>query len=257
MDKYAILKEKLTARQPVTMANIMLLQSPFLLRAFEGADCVLVDKEHGLYGSEEIVPLTNQCRMMGMPAIVRVEDSLYHLVAKAIDLGADGIMVPRTETVEQVKTVVEAMHFAPIGRTGFGGWGIMREGETFDEFQQGRILLLQIESPKGLAAMEDMIAVYGEYIDGFVIGPNDYSILMGLPRQIDHPVMLKEYEKFFAVCKKHGKSCGIYDPDLAHAARDHRMGANIFWLSDDLHCMKAGFDMLLDGIKALAETKEK
>ena len=75
-------------------------------------------------------------------------------------------------------------------------------GNAFDEFQNGRILLVQIESPKGLAAMESMIAEYGEYIDGFIVGPNDYSIVMGIPRQLDHPLMLEEYKKFYAICKK-------------------------------------------------------
>lgn len=250
MDKYIALKEKVRNRGTITMANVMALQSPLMLKGFENADCVLLDKEHGVFGTEELVPMTMQCRAMGLPSIVRVEDSIYHLIAKAIDLGADGIMLPRTESAEQIKTAVDAMHFGPIGRTGFGGWGILRAGESFDEFQHGRFLFPQIESPKGLAAMEDMIAQYGEYIDGFIIGPNDYSIMMGVPRQLDHPVMLEEYRKFFAICKKHNISCGIFDPDLAHAARDHEMGANIFWLSDDLACMKAGFEQLLSGVAA-------
>jgi len=255
MDRYAQLKEKFLNRQQIYMANLYLLKSPFMLRAFENADCVLLDKEHGLYGTEELVPLTNQCRFLGIPSIVRVEDAQYHLIAKAIDLGADGIMVPRVETLEQVKMAVDAMHFAPIGRTGCGGWGKFREGETFEEFQKGRILLLQIESPKGLAAMESMIAEYGEYIDGFIVGPNDYSIIMGVPRQLDHPLMLAEYEKFYAICKKYGKSCGIFDPDLEHAERDQSMGANVFWLSDDLSCMKAGFDALVQGVKSISQQK--
>lgn len=251
MDKYLLLKKKLRECGKITMANVMNVTSPLMLPAFVGADCVLLDKEHGLYGTEELVPLTMQCRHMGMPSIVRVEDAVYHLIAKAIDLGADGIMLPRTERVEQIRAAVEAIRFAPVGRTGFGGWGIFREGESFEEFQRGRVLLPQIESPAGLAAMEDMIAAYGDEIDGFIIGPNDYSIMMGVPRQLDHPLMLEEYRKFFAICKKHGKSCGIFDPDLAHAARDRQMGANIFWLSDDFSCMKAGFDALLAGIDQL------
>jgi len=250
MDNYEKLQQKLKNREMITMANLMITQSPLMLKAFQSADCVLLDKEHGIYGTEELIPMTLQCRAMQMPSIVRVEDKMYHLIAKAIDLGADGIMLPRTETVEQVKTAVDAMHFAPIGRTGVGGWGIFRDEEhDFDKFQKSRILLVQIESPAGLAAMEDMIAAYGDYIDGFVIGPNDYSVMMGVPFQLDHPVMMEEYKKFYAICAKHEKSCGIFDPDLARGKRDKAMGANIFWLGDDLSCMKAGFEALVNGIK--------
>ena len=257
MNKYDLLKQKLLNRETVTMANLMVLNSPLMLPAFSSADCVLLDKEHGVFGTEELIPMTMECRAIGLPSIVRVEDAQYHLIAKAIDLGADGIMLPRTETPEQVKTAVDAIHAAPIGRTGFGGWGLLRTGETFEDFQRGRLLFPQIESPKGLARMEEMIALYGDFIDGFIIGPNDYSIMMGVPFQHNHPVMLAEFEKFFAICKKHGKSCGIFDPDLASAKRDKALGANIFWLSDDFSCLKAGFDTLVDGVKAMETEEEK
>ncbi len=245
MNKYDVLKEKLITRQPIFMGNMMLNTSPLMLTAFENADCILLDKEHGVYGTEELIPLTLQCRAMGLPAIVRVEDTQYHLIAKAIDLGADGIMLPRTESVEQIKTAVEAMNFAPVGRTGFGGWGLLRKGETFTDFNGRRFLLPQIESHKGLCAMEDMLTAYGEYISGFIIGPNDYSITMGVPLEHDATAMLDEYRRFYEICDRHQVSCGVFDPDRAHIERDVRFGANIFWLSDDLSCMKAGFDSFI------------
>ena len=102
MDRYSELKRKLKDREKVTMANVMLTLSPFMMDAMSAADCILLDKEHGLFGSEELIPLTMRCREKGIPSIVRVEDSEYHLIAKSIDLGADGIMLPRTERVEQV-----------------------------------------------------------------------------------------------------------------------------------------------------------
>lgn len=241
-DKYTLLKQKLADRETVAMANLMLLSSPLMLSAFESADCVLLDKEHGVFGTEELIPMTMQCRRLGLPSIVRVEDKQYHLIAKAIDLGADGIMLPRVESVQQVKEAVDAMHFAPVGRTGFGGFGIFRPGETLPEFEHSRVLLVQIESPRGLACMEDMLAAYGDYIDGFVIGPNDFSIVCGVPFEHNHPVMLKQYEQFFAVCRKYKKSCGIFDPDVASVRRDKAYGANIFWIGDDLNYLKAGFE---------------
>ena len=226
----------------------MQLSSPLLLDSFDEMDCILLDKEHGIYGTEELIPLTMRCRELGIPSVIRVEDSIYHLIAKAIDLGADGIMLPRTETLEQVRTAVEAMHFAPIGRTGFGGWGILRDGETIAAFQSGRFFFPQIESEKGLAAMPEIIETYGEYIDGFIIGPNDYSISMGIPRELDHPAMIEQIGKVFDVCKKYGKSCGCFAADAEHARLYRDMGANIFWLGDDRIYLRSGIRSLLDGV---------
>lgn len=244
MDKYLALKQKLAARQKVLMPNMMLNTSPLLLSAFAGADCILLDKEHGVYGTEELIPLTMQCRALGLPSIVRVEDAQYHLIAKALDLGADGIMLPRTETVDQVRLAVEAMHFHPTGRTGYGGWGLFRDGETLDEFNRSRVLFLQIESEKGLLAMEEMLDRYGDFIDGFLVGPNDYSIMMGVPLQHDHPTMREQFRRFYNVCLRRGVSCGSYDPDPEHIRRDAALGANLFWLGDDLSFLRAGFEAL-------------
>ena len=250
MDKYTRLKEKFDNCEKITMAMATLIQNPLLLKAYEDADCVLIDKEHGVYGSEEIIPLTMACRAMGLPSIVRVEDAQYHLIAKVIDMGADGIMFPRVESLEQVKTAVEAMHFMPIGRTGSGGWGMLRPGEDFEAFQKGRRLLLQIESQKGLSLIEEIIERYGEYVDAFIIGPNDYSIQMGVPWQLDHPVMHEEYRKFFEICHKHHKSCGIYDFDLASVERDLAFGANVFWVGEETAMLKSAFNEFLTRIRS-------
>ena len=248
MTTYQKVKSKLAAREPVTIANLMLLESPLLLDALSDMDCILLDKEHGLYGTEELVPLTMRCRQLGIPSIIRVEDSIYHLIAKSIDLGADGIMLPRVESVEQVRTAVEAMHLAPVGRTGFGGWGILREEETLSDFQNGRIFLPQIESERGMLAIPEILAQYDAFIDGFMIGPNDYSISMGCLRDFDSPVMLKQIQSVFDVCRKYGKSCGCFAADAEHARLYREMGANIFWLGDDKTYIRMGVRSLLDDI---------
>ena len=249
MDKYTRLKEKFDNCENITMALATLIQNPLLLKAYEDADCVLLDKEHGIYDTEALIPLTLACRSMGLPAIVRVEDCQYHLIAKAIDMGADGIMIPRVESLEQVKTAVEAMHFMPVGRTGSGGWGMLRAGEDFEAFQKGRKLLLQIESQKGLALIEEIIEKYGEYVDAFIIGPNDYSIQMGVPWQLDHPIMHEEYRKFFDICRKHHKSCGIYDFDIESVERDLKFGANVFWVGEETDMLKRSLEGFMDRIE--------
>lgn len=248
MTRYEILKQKLADCQQVSIANLMVTTSPLLLDAFASCDAILLDKEHGVYGTEELIPMTMKCRSLGIPTVIRVEDSIYHLIAKSIDLGADGIMVPRVESAEQIRTAVEAMHMSPIGRTGFGGWGILRDGESISGFQTGRILLPQIESEKGLSVIPEIMEEYGDYIDGFMIGPNDYSITMGIPRDLDHPRMLEQIGKVFDTCKKYGKSCGCFAADAKHANLYKSMGANIFWLGDDLSCMRLGMETLLHEI---------
>lgn len=240
MDRYTCLRERLHTRSSVCMTNISLSLGPFIVDALDACDCMLLDKEHGLYDTESLVPLLMRCREKGMPAIVRVEDTLYHLIAKSLDLGADGIMLPRVETLDQVALAVAAMHFAPIGRTGYGGWGIMRAEEDFNDFNHGRFFFPQIESPTGLDILPSMLDKFGEYIDGIIIGPCDYSVMLGIPRQLDHPLLNEHIQKVFDVCAKYGKSCGCFAADGEHIRRYIGMGANIHWVADDFSYLKEG-----------------
>ena len=96
-DRYESAKEKLGNREKLVIANLMNVTSPLMLAAFEKADCILLDKEHGVYGTEELIPMTMQARNMGIPTIVRVEDTVYHLIAKAMGQAMEEGM--RAETV--------------------------------------------------------------------------------------------------------------------------------------------------------------
>ena len=108
---------------------------------------------------------------------------------------------------------------------------------------------MQIESQKGLSLIEEIIERYGEYVDAFIIGPNDYSIQMGVPWQLDHPIMHEEYRKFFDICHRHHKSCGIYDFDIESVERDLNLGANVFWVGEETDMLKRSLKIFMDRIR--------
>lgn len=88
---------------------MIIFKSPIILEQMncDELDYVLFDAEHGLFDTQNVVELLQVCRLMGLPAFVRAQDAEYHLIAKAIDMGADGVMIPRTESLEQLKTVID------------------------------------------------------------------------------------------------------------------------------------------------------
>ena len=91
-----------------------------------------------------------------------------------------------------------------------------------------------------------MLDVYGEYIDGVIIGPNDYSIQLGIPRQLDHPLLKEHIQRVFDVCISYGKSCGCYAADAEHIKLYSQIGANRFWVGDDSSYMRIGLQSFLD-----------
>ena len=173
MNKYERLAEKFKNREKIIGTTMIIFKNPIILECMnrEELDYVLFDTEHGVFDTQNVVELLQVCRLMGLPAFVRAQDSEYHLIAKAIDMGADGVMIPRTETLEQLRTAVDALLFYPEGRKGCGGHGQFRPGEAYNDFKKTRFLLPQIESPKGIEMLPKMLEEYGEYISAVMIYP--------------------------------------------------------------------------------------
>ena len=216
-------------------------------------DYVLFDMEHGIFNNENLITLLQACRLCGLPAFVRVPDHTNFHIARCLDLGADGIMLPRTETVAQVKAAVEAMRFPPVGHKGKGGYCQVRQGETLEDFNKNRHLLVQIESPVGISALPDMLDAYGDEIAAIVIGPYDLSFTMNMPAQFDDPQFQSAVQKIFDICLARGKSVGIFCDSTEQARKYRKMGANFMWICTDDQIVKAG---LRSVIAPLAEKKD-
>ena len=254
MNRYEALKAKFEKREKIFGTTMIMLDEPLLIEKMicPELDFVLMDAEHGRFDTQNVIPMLHTCRMLGIPSFMRVQDSGYHLVAKAIDMGADGVMIPRVETLEQMKTVVDAVRFGPIGRKGAGGYAQMRPGESFEAFQKGRFVQIQIESRKGIDNLPALLDAYGEHIDAVIIGPNDLSVMLGTPFDTKSPVMEAAVQEVFNISKRYGKSCGIFCNDAADAAHYRNMGCNVLWTASDLQFYCRGF---AETVKELNELK--
>ena len=251
MDKHLRLSEKLKNREKVIGTTMIIFKSPIILEAMnsDDLDFVLFDAEHGVFDTQNTVELLQVCRLMGLPAFIRAQDSMYHLIAKAIDMGADGVMIPRTESLEQLKTAVDALLFYPEGRKGSGGHAQFRKGEAYADFKKTRFLMPQIESPKGIEMLPKMLEEYGEYISAVMIGPYDLSIMVGTPKDIKSPEMLSAIQEIFDISNKYGKSCGIYCDDEVLAQKYRDMGCNVLWTGSDKDFYMRGFNEEMEVLK--------
>ena len=247
MNKFERLKDKLAKRDQILGTNITLIHSSPMLELMneDYLDYVLFDMEHGIFNNENLVPLLQTCRLIGLPSFVRVPDCNYHHIARCMDLGADGIMLPRTETLEQVKLAVESMRFPPIGRKGRGGYRQIRDGETTAEFQKSRHLLVQIESPTGIANLPAMLEEYGEHIAAVVVGPYDLSFTMGMEAQFERPEFRAAVKQIFDICIEHQKSVGIFCDNTMQAKRWRELGANFMWMCTDDQLILAGLRSII------------
>jgi 2-keto-3-deoxy-L-rhamnonate aldolase RhmA len=88
------------------------------IAAEAGADFAVFDMEHTGWSVETIRILIATTRSTSMIPYVRVPATEYHFIARVLDAGAMGIMVPMVENVEQARTIVASAKYPPAGRRG-------------------------------------------------------------------------------------------------------------------------------------------
>ncbi|MBI4336585.1 MAG: hypothetical protein HY683_01970 [Chloroflexi bacterium] len=150
-----------------------------------GFDYVTFDLEHEPYDERDIVNSIRAAEVYGLTPIVRAPYD-PDLFLRLLDAGAQGIHVPRVNTAEDAKRVVEAVRFHPQGTrtfytTGRGGhYGIgVSEAEFAEASNRETLLVLQVEEVEGIRNLTQVLAVPG--IDAIQFGPKDLRQSMGFP----------------------------------------------------------------------------
>lgn len=222
------------------------------LAAGAGADFLFMDMEHSGWSEETIKMLIATSRVADLPTIVRVPATQYHLIARVLDVGADGVMVPMCESAEQARLLVQSAKYPPVGRRG-SAFGIAHDdypsGNAVAKIREANAetwLCALVETVTGIENVDAIAAVDG--IDVVWLGHFDLSNSMGIATQFTHPDYLRAVDRLVAACRKHGKAPG----HLVHNVPDGRAK-----LAQGFRCLSYSSDMwlfkqaLADGINAL------
>jgi 2-dehydro-3-deoxyglucarate aldolase/4-hydroxy-2-oxoheptanedioate aldolase len=185
-----------------------------------GFDYFVIDMEHAAYDMATIAPILEFARKTGITGVVRIPRLDYAYVAKALDMGAEGIWVPHLDTVEEAKELVRFGKYPPEGKRG-AAVPIFRQKER-QEFKQAAdffravneetLLIAQMESAEAIGNVEAITAVPG--IDVAMMGTQDLSLDMGYPGQGNHPEMRAAVQKVVDACRKNGKASGNHIPGI-------------------------------------------
>ena len=110
MDHLDRLNQKLRNRERIFGYTIYLPNTYMQMEYMpQGVDYVLFDCEHGPHDEDSYAAYYRHFRALGIPTITRIADAEYHLAARAMDCGSDGLLIPRVETMEQVRAAVETL----------------------------------------------------------------------------------------------------------------------------------------------------
>jgi 4-hydroxy-2-oxoheptanedioate aldolase len=208
-----------------------------------GLDWVVVDLEHGNTTESELLAHLTAIELTGAAALVRPQSGERLRIGRALDMGAEGIVVPRLETHEQVVEAVTFLRYPPAGQRGVA---LLTRGARLGTVSHAGVAALnddiagifQIESPAALEAAEDFAATDG--VDVLFVGPADLSHSLGVPGQFSAPAYQAGLRRVVEACRAHGKAAGIllYDPA---SFRPHlEMGFNFVGIGADISFVNDG-----------------
>jgi 2-dehydro-3-deoxyglucarate aldolase/4-hydroxy-2-oxoheptanedioate aldolase len=222
-----------------------------------GADYAVLDMEHTGFGFETVRQVVRYCQAAGLPLVVRVPSQARHHISRALDTGADGIMVPIVSSPAQAKAVLDAAKYWPDGTRGMAlglaheRYAMRREAlvPRLAEQNTRTAVILQIEDPAGAAAADEIAGLPG--VDMLWLGHNDLSGALGKPGAFDDRAFVAAEQATIAAAKKHAKSAGRLAADAAQAAEFVRMGYDFVSIAGDVWLLQQAF---ASGIAAIRST---
>ena len=224
------------------------------LAAEAGAEFVIFDMEHTGWSIETIRGLIATAGSVDMIPLVRVPATQYHFLARALDMGAGGIMAPMVESGEQAQTIVASCKYPPHGRRGaaftiahddYTGGDVVKKMRTADSEV---LLIAQIETAAGLESVEQIAAVDG--IDLLWIGQFDLSSSLGIPGEFTQPRFLEALHRVTAAAQRHGKAAGFMVLGIDEAGTRIEQGFRCLAYSGDLWIYQ---EALRNGLQAIRD----
>ena len=217
----------------LTVANPMIAE----IMAGAGFDWVLIDTEHGGFSNEGLQ--TCLIAFNGSPTVpmVRVAWNDAVLIKQALDMGADGILIPMVSSAAEARAAVSACKYPPQGTRGFGPRRASDYGRNTDAYvaqaNDSVIVIVQIEHVNGVADIDGILDTPG--VDVACLGPTDLSGSAGVLRQFQHPTVVDGMTRVIqaARARQMPASIGITFAD-AEMKKWYGMGANFIFCCDDV-----------------------
>lgn len=216
-------------RGDATVGTFLNLGSPLAaeicVRA--GFDWVLLDLEHGAGTEAELIP-TLQAVGGRCPVLVRVEQNERPRFQRALDAGADGVMVPRIDSVQQAQHAVSHLRYPPEGDRGVA---YMNRAADFGGGvgERNVLCVVQVETRGAVEQADELAALDG--VDVLFLGPADLGAAIGADAVADATdVVLR-------ACQSARKAAGLFTRRRADADRAIERGFRFVALASDSYLL--------------------
>lgn len=233
-------KEKNMNKVGLMISEIPHHSMPLILKQ-AGLDFCILDYEHGGFDYESIARIVLTSKLSNFTTIVRLPNNERKDIIKILDMGADGLLLPMTNNVEDAKKLVNYAKYPPMGKRGistmrahtlYNPGSIMEYTKSANE----RIkVYAQIETIDGVNNIEEIINLEG--IAGVMVGPNDLSADYGCLADKNAPQILEAIEKVGKAAKNANKECAIITGNKNYLDCAKVNGFNTFCIGSELNAL--------------------
>lgn len=214
--KGEIIRKKLINGERIYGTHIASLGNPLAARLTSDVemDFVFICTEHMPIDRTEVAMMCQLYSAWGISPMVRIPYPSAHWACMAMDGGAEGIVAPYVETVEQVEELVGAVKYRPIKgkflQDIFSGERkpAVKLKNYIENFNKDKYLIIGVESVEAINNLESLISVEG--VDGVFLGPHDITCSMEIPEEYENPLFLEALIKVVRTCRKMNKGVGLH-----------------------------------------------
>jgi len=208
------------------------------IMGFAGFDFVIIDAEHGPISMQSAQNMIRAAETANITPIIRVSSNDEALILRALDIGAQGIEIPQINSKSQAIKAVKSVKYSPQGERGVcryvraANYSSMDKFKYFKSANEETMIIAHIEGVEGINNLDEILSVPG--IDVIFIGPYDLSQSLGIPGEVNNPLVTEKMEEVVLKCKQNKIAVGTFADDIKTAK---------FWVSLGVQYMAFSVDV--------------
>ena len=245
------LKQKVTALTQMRGAMVFEFFSPGIPIILKNAGCefVIFDMEHGGLSLEQFKTLSIISNSNKIAPFIRIPEIKYNYVARALDLGASGVMVPMVNTPDDAIKIVRSSKYPPQGKRG-AGFGFAHDNyinqsplSYIEKANNSLINIIQIETKQGLENVKEIASVDG--VDCLWVGHFDLTNFLGIPGDFSSTIYLDAINEIVFAANTYKKSLGIMVNNKQELETYSKLGFNMIAVGTEMNILSRSISQIL------------
>lgn len=219
-----------------------------------GCDFVFFDMEHSGFSFETLKAAIRYFEAADVAVIARVPAQENDMLARACDMGAEGLVAPMVSTPDQARALIDSIKYHPLGKRGVGlalahdNYRAAPFAEALISANERTVFFPLIETAEGAENADAIAALDG--VDGLWVGHFDLSVSLGIPGQFEHPSFLAAVDRVVAAAQKHGRSLGRLVGNTEQGIACYKQGFDFCCYSGDAWLLRDALSAAVTAIRA-------